>query len=115
MREPRVAIHESLGTAREATGDREGALESYNFAASSIGGTRAHYRAGVLIGKMAVEAWSKRRPAEALTRFIEARRRIGQAGNLLPEGVTPSQRVEYLAYLDRTIAFLKGAKVEPVK
>jgi tetratricopeptide (TPR) repeat protein len=114
MREPRVSIHENLGTAREAVGDREGALASYDFAASQIGGTRAHYRAGVLIGRMAVEAWSNRRPSEALSRFIEARRRIGFAGNL-PEGVTPSQRLEYLAYLDRTIAFLKGAKVTPLK
>ncbi len=115
MRQPRVAIHESLGTAREAAGDRERALESYNFAATLHGGTRAHYRAGVLIGKMAVEAWSQRNPSEAMKRFIEARTRIRQARNFLPEGVTASQRIEYLAYLDRTIAFLKGAKVEPAK
>jgi len=113
MREPRVAIHESLGTAREATGDREGAIESYNFAASLQDGSRAHYRAGVLIGKMAVEAWSARRPAEALKLFIEARKRVSQSGGQLPEGVTPSQSAEYIAYLDRTIAFLKGAKVTP--
>jgi tetratricopeptide (TPR) repeat protein len=112
---PRVAIHESLGTAREAAGDREGALESYNFAATLPNGARTHYRAGVLIGKMAVDAWSKRRAAEAMALFIQARQRIGQAANSLPDGVTLSQRAEYLAYLDRTIAFLKGAKVEPAK
>ena len=115
MREPRVAIHESLGTAREAVGDREGALESYNFACTLYGGSRAHYRAGVLIGKMAVEAWSQRKPSEALKDFIEARRRIGLAGNNLPAGVSPSQRIEYIDYLDRTIKFLKGAKVEPAR
>jgi tetratricopeptide (TPR) repeat protein len=115
MREPRVSIHESLGTVREAAGDRAGALESYNFAAKLEGGTRAHYRAAVLIGKMAVAEWAKRRPSEALTLFIDARKRIGQAGNALPQGVTLSQRVEYLAYLDRTIAFLTGAKIEPVR
>jgi tetratricopeptide (TPR) repeat protein len=113
MREPRVSIHESLGTAREAVGDRTGALEAYNFAASLPGGTRAHYRAGVLLGKTGVDLWSKRRPSEALSRFMEARKRVGQAGNQLPQGVSLSDRVEYLDYLDRTIAFLKGAKVEP--
>ncbi len=113
MREPRVAIHESLGTAREAVGDREAALESYDFAATLPGGNRAHYRAGVLIGKNAVEAWSNRKPSEALRLFIEARKRIGQAGNSLPEGVTPDERAEYIGYLDRSIAFLKSAKVVP--
>lgn len=113
MPEPRVAIHESLGTAREAAGDHEGALESYNFAATLHGGHRAHYRAGVLMGKQAVEAWSKRQPSEAMKLFIEARRRVGQAGANLPAGVTSSQSAEYTAYLDRTIEFLKGAKVTP--
>jgi hypothetical protein len=28
--------------------------------------------------------------------------------------VTPSQKIEYLAYLDQTIGFLKGAKIDPV-
>lgn len=115
MREPRVSIHESLGAAREAVGDRNGALEAYDFAAKLDDGARAHYRAGVLIGKMAVEAWSQRRPAEAMKHFMEAKRRVGQAKGFLPEGVTPSQSVEYNAYLDETIAFLKGAKVEPAK
>jgi tetratricopeptide (TPR) repeat protein len=115
MREPRVSIHENLGTAREAVGDREGALEAYNFAATLQGGMRAHYRAGVLIGKMAVEAWTNRRPAEAMKYFMEARKRLNQAGGNLPQGVTPSQRAEYIAYLDYQIAFLKGAKIEPAK
>lgn len=114
MVDSRVAIHESLGTAREASGDYQGAMEAYDFAAKLHKGSRAHYRAGVLNGKMAALAWSKRRSSEALGHFIEAKSRINQATEL-PQGVTPSQRVEYLAYLDRTIAFLKGAKVEPVK
>lgn len=113
MIQPRVSVHESLGTAREAVGDPEGALQAYDFAASLQGGSRAHYRAGVLIGKMAVADWSKRRAGEALYKFIEARRRVGLARNELPVGVTPSQSVEYIDYLDRTIAFLKGAKVTP--
>ncbi len=113
MLEPRVAIHESLGTLRETTGDRDGARAAYDFAAGLQKGKRAHYRAGELIGKMAVEAWSQRQPSKALALFIEARRRVGQAGNELPAGVTPSQQAEYIAYLDRSIAFLKGARVQP--
>ena len=115
MREPRVAIHENLGRAREAAGDRDGALKSYDYAATLNGGTRVHYRAAVLIGRMAVEEWSRRRPSEALTHFMEARKRLGQAGNELPVDVTPGQRAEYLGYLDRMIAFLIGARIEPAK
>jgi tetratricopeptide (TPR) repeat protein len=115
MHEPRAAIHESLGTLRETTGDRDGARAAYDFAAALQKGKRAHYRAGSLIGKMAVEAWSQRQPSKALTLFIEARKRVAQAGNELPAGVTPSQQAEYIAYLDRSIAFLKGAKVQPAE
>ena len=118
MRSPRVSVHESLGAAREANGDYKGALQAYDFATTLHDGSRAHYRAGILFGKMAASAWAARRPAEALGYFIEAKRRLGLAREL-PQGVTPSQRAEYLAYLDRTIKFLVGAKIQalplPVK
>jgi hypothetical protein len=64
---------------------------------------------------MAVAEWSQRRPAAALTHFMEARKRLVQAGNALPVDVTPGQRAEFLGYLDRMIAFLIGAKTEPAK
>ncbi len=112
MVEPRVLIHEGLGAARETAGDREGALEAYDFAVTLYGGERVHYRAGVLLGTMAAEAWTQRKPSVALGYFIKARARIAMATQL-PHGVSPSKKVEYLAYLDQTIAFLKGAKIEP--
>jgi len=112
MVETRVAIHESLGTVREASGDLKGAMESYEFAAVLQGGGRANYRVGSLYGKLASQAWTARRPSEALGYFNQARQHIAITQNL-PQGVTPSQRVEYLAYLDQTIAFLKAAKVTP--
>jgi len=112
-RNTRIAIYESLGAAREADGDYEGALESYDFAAAVHTGSRAHYRAGVLFGKMATTSWAARKPAEAMGYFIEAKRRIGLASEL-PQGLTPEQRAEYVAYLDKTIAYLKGAKIEPI-
>jgi tetratricopeptide (TPR) repeat protein len=111
----RVAIHESLGMAREAAGDPEGALQCYDFASTLRDGAHAHYRAGVLLGRRAVGLWEKRRSEEAMYEFIEARKRIGKAGNQLPQGVTLSDRVTYIDYLDRNIAFLKGAKVVPKK
>ncbi|MES2659840.1 MAG: O-antigen ligase family protein [Verrucomicrobiota bacterium] len=113
MRSPRVSVQESLGTAREANGDYEGAMKAYDFATTLYEGTRAHYRAGLLNGKMAASAWSARHPAEAMGYFIEAKRRIEQATQL-PQGITPSQRIEYLSYLDEAIGYLKGAKIEPV-
>lgn len=115
MREPRVTIHERLGNARESAGDLPGALKAYDFAASIPTGNRAHYRAAVIIGKMAVAAWSERKPSEALFGFMEAKKRIGLAGNTLPESVTPAQRAATIAYLDQQIAFLKGAKIKPTK
>jgi tetratricopeptide (TPR) repeat protein len=114
MNGPRVSIQESLGAAREANGDYPGAMAAYDFAVTLTLGSRAHYRAGVLHGKMATTAWNARRPAEALAHFIEAKNRLRRT-NELPQGVTPNQRADYLAYLDRTIAFLKGAKIEPAK
>lgn len=111
----RVAIHENLGLLREAMGDPVAALQAYDCASTLSYGTRVHYRAGVLLGKIAVQEWSQRHPSEALRHFIEARQRIGLAGSELPEGITPSQRLTYLAYLERMIAFLTGAKVQPAK
>lgn len=113
IHDARVAIHENLGAAREANGDYPGARQAYDLASTLIAGSKAHYRAGLLLGKQAAAAWRDRRPAEALTGFIEAKRRIGMASEL-PGDVTPSNRLEYLTYLDRAIAYLTGARVEPL-
>ena len=88
-------------------------MAAYDLAVTFSHGTRAHYRAGVLNGKLASIAWSNRLPAEAMGYFIEAKRRINLARDL-PQGITPSQRIEYLAYLDQAISYLKGAKIEPI-
>lgn len=114
MKVPRVFTHESLGAAREANGDFAGAMEEYDFASKLDFGATANYRAGLLNGKIAAAAWAERKPGEALGRFIEAERRLTAAREFLPAGVTQAQRYEYLEYLKRTIAFLKGAKVEPI-
>ncbi|MGL4401923.1 MAG: hypothetical protein ACRCXD_18840, partial [Luteolibacter sp.] len=111
-REFRVPIHESLGTAKEKIRDYTGALETYDKTSTMVHGATAHYRAGVLLGRMAVEAWANRKPSDALALFLEAKKRA-TASNSFPKDVTPKQRAEYLAYLDRTIKFLEGARVTP--
>lgn len=112
----RLAMHESLGTTLETSGPRNypQALAEYNATAAMPNGASAHYRASVLLGKMAVQAWSERNPSRALALFLEARRRSGISPHL-PEDVTQSEKAEYLAYLKRTIEFLEGAKVTPEK
>ncbi len=113
MNDSRVAIHESLGAAREANGDYQGALRAYDFAATLTNGARVNYRAAVVVRKMADVLWKSRHPSEALGYFIEAKRRINLTGET-PADVTPSQRLEYLAYLEKMVVFLTGAKVEAI-
>jgi O-antigen ligase len=115
MHEFRLAIHENLGLAKEADKDFKGALETYNFAATLRFGERIHYRSAVVLGKMAKEVWYQREPERALALFLNARHKIHASRGYLPAGVTPEQRQEYVKYLDRTIAFLRSAKVEPAK
>ena len=98
---------------REANGDYPGALLAYDFAASIPTGTRAHYRAGVVHGKMATLLWNARQQEEAMGHFIEAKRRIGLAREL-PHGVTPEKRREFEDDLNRNLDYLKKAKVEPL-
>lgn len=115
MKEPHIAILESLGTLRFDSGDLQGALAAYDSAAAIYGNVRAHYLAGVALGKMAVATWKGRKPEEALSLFIQARNRVEQARGQLPPGVTAAQRAEYVSYLDRNIAFLRGARVKETR
>ena len=113
MWNPRVTVHENLGVAREANGDLQGALRAYNFAATLQNGSKADYRAGVLIGKMAAPIWADHRPEEAFGYFLESKRRIGMAKEL-PRNVNPVHREEFLAYVDRSIGLMKTAKVQAI-
>lgn len=115
MQEFRLTVHDHLGLAKESDKDFKGALETFNFASTLPLGQRMHYRSAVVIGKMAKDVWFERDPERALSRFIYARHKINEARGYLPPGVTNEQRKEYVDYLDRTISFLKAAKVEPAK
>jgi tetratricopeptide (TPR) repeat protein/NADH:ubiquinone oxidoreductase subunit 6 (subunit J) len=112
LKSSRVQIHESLGAAREATGDLDGAMAAYQFASNLPGGGRVHYRIGFLLGKLAYQAWYDRRPSEAMALFIQAKQRAKKSKEL-PPGVSHNDRVEFLTTLDNAIAFFKKAKVTP--
>jgi O-antigen ligase len=112
--EQRITIHENLGAVHEAMGDPTTALRLYNFATTIPGGARAHYRAGALLAKRAGDLWSQRRPAEALFLYQQALQRVSMDKSL-PEGVTPSAKVDLVNHLRETIAFLQGAGIQPVE
>ena len=107
-----INIRSALGQALEETGDFRRALEQYDIVTALRLGGSGHYLAGRMLGKRAVAAWGERRSEDALRLFIDAEARVAKA-NPLPQGITPGKRDEYLAYLRKTIAYLKGAKVEP--
>jgi tetratricopeptide (TPR) repeat protein len=109
----RISIHEALGAALEEMEDEIGAIASYDFAASIPTGQRAHYRAGVLIGRQATRDWMDRRAPEALAKFQLALLRTRMAGRSLPEGVTNEDRTAYLKHLATTIKYLQGAGIVP--
>lgn len=108
----KINIHSALGLALEETGDHLGALEQYDMVTTLRQGGSGHYLAGRLIGKRAVVAWGERRSEDALRLYMDAEARVVKA-HPLPQGVTIEIRNEYLIYLRKTIAYLKGAKVEP--
>jgi O-antigen ligase/tetratricopeptide (TPR) repeat protein len=114
QQELRVEIHSSLGAVREMLNDYKGALEAYDFTCTMPGGHIAHFRAGLLLRRMGVEAWESRQPSNALAYFIEAKRRATISGNI-PPSYTSKQREELLTYLDTNIAFLEQTKVTPTQ
>jgi len=112
QQEMRVRIHESWGQVLEKLENPKGAIEQYDFASTLRHGNKAHYRAGVLLGKRAVDAWSERRSEDALALFLMALERTENARDL-PSGTTREQRVAYVNYLKKTIAYLEGARIKP--
>ena len=108
-----VRIHSLLGQAFESAGDPKRALEQFDHAAGLSGGGSAHYLAGIMLARKAVNAWLVRGAEEdALRLFLEAEQKIIKA-NPLPTGVTPEGRNAYIEYLRLNISDLKDADVEP--
>lgn len=114
-RDLRVRIHEALGIAQESAGDPEQALRTFEQAALLPGGNRLHYRAALLVADRANRRWMARQPSDALAGFLDASQRVHKAGNQLPEGVTEEKRKAFLDHLQRSIQYLRIARVEPTK
>jgi tetratricopeptide (TPR) repeat protein len=110
-----IRIYEHLGATYEIINDNEAAMRNYDHASSFRKGHHAHLRAAILLGKIAHQTWMRREPSKALSQFMEAKRRVGQARGALPEGITAQQRDAYIVYLDGMIKFLTGAKVKPAR
>ncbi|MBC7980892.1 MAG: O-antigen ligase family protein [Armatimonadetes bacterium] len=110
----RVNIHCSYGQALEETGDFKAAMQQYDQAARLPHGTSAHYRAAMMLGRRAVQAWSERRSADALRLFMEAEVRANQSREI-PAGITPEKLKEYVAYLRGSTEYLKGARIAPAE
>ncbi len=111
----RVKLHEDYGRALEAAGRFREALAEFDFATTKPHGGGSHYNAALLLGRLAVKAWSERREEDALQFFLWANHRVNASRQDLPSGVTAEDKREYAAYIQRTISFLKGAKVTPSK
>ena len=106
----RIVIHETLGFAREANGDLQGALRAYDFASNLPYGAHVNYRAGMVMGELANKTWVEN-PSKALGYLIEAKRRIAMTPRL-PAHIPESHLINYRTHLDQFIQLLKlfGAK-----
>lgn len=109
--ELRAEIYIYIGRSFEEMGNHREALAKYDEIATAPYGTRAHYFAGILLGREAVQAWNDQRGDDALRLFIESKRRVSLAAGMQPRDEV--KRLRYLDYLDKTIAFFQEAKVVP--
>jgi O-antigen ligase/tetratricopeptide (TPR) repeat protein len=111
----RVKLHGDYGRALEATGQFKEALAQYDFVTTKPYGGAAHYNAALMLGRLAVTAWSERQAEDALALFLQASHRVNASPQDLLPDITAEEKSEYAAYLLKTINYLKGAKITPSK
>lgn len=104
-------ILNGLGLSAEFSGDLEGALKSYRQLADR-NSTTGHYRAGMLLGKMAQTAYLERRPSDAYSMFLKATEHL-QKVTTPPPGSNPAEIRERLSYFSQMIEFFAGANITP--
>jgi len=114
-RELRIGIGERLvGVLSLAGRDQEAEAEFEN-TAEVYGGSGIRYLQACHLRMLANRVLYERNPSEALTLFLKARTVLDLSANLLPAGISIDDLVKLRDDLDRSIAFLKGAHVEPAE
>jgi tetratricopeptide (TPR) repeat protein len=109
----RMALSQHLGTWLEGLRRHEEAAAEYDRAVQRPWGQGMHFLAARNLTAWGESLWQKRRPEEALAKFIAARERTNQAAGMPPPGHTVTEIVELAHLLDAKIAFLKGAGIVP--
>lgn len=110
----RGGIGGRLGVLLSAAGRDREAEEEFENTDRVVGDTGNRYLYACHLRMKAKRVWHERKPAEALGLFLKARQWLERTANYLPAGVTPEDYGTFRRELDECIAFLKGAKVEPV-
>ncbi len=106
-----ASLYIGVGITNEAAGDYTDALAYYDRVAEALGKSEGHFRAGLLLGKMAETAWKERQPSKALTLFQKARQRLEAANNLPP--TQRNMRDEHLSFVSTRIQYLLDARITP--
>ncbi|MBK1882490.1 O-antigen ligase family protein [Luteolibacter pohnpeiensis] len=101
------------GSSSEAANRPQDALSYYKAAAEIPIPSDAKWKAGVLLMNEGKTAYSKRNPEIALRDYLEALNYLKAAP--IPNKVPRDLKGEYVSYLNRSIEFLRGAKIEPAK
>ena len=108
----RTAIHEGRGVMLEGQGDWQRAMTAYDQAAKLMPGSRANYRAALLLARQAEAIWLERKPEAAMAGFLAAKKRFSQASEF-PEEVSQVQRKAVWDYLHERIRGFEVAKIKP--
>jgi hypothetical protein len=75
-------------------------------------GSRANYRAALLLARQAEAIWLERKPEAAMAGFLAAKKRFSQASEF-PEEVSQVQRKAVWDYLHERIRGFEVAKIKP--
>lgn len=110
-KESRIRITLVLGPWLESLGRYEEASLEYQRAVMIPGAHPLRYLAARNLAKWGDSLWSKRKPSEALAKFMEGRRQLGSAYGTPPDGYSEADLVELRERLAGKIRFLEGAGI----
>ena len=111
----RIRIGERLGIVLSVAGRDQEAEAEFDNTAAVYGGSGIHYLQACHLRLLANRILYEHNPAEALRLFLKARAVLDLTANLLPAGISADDLAKVRDDLDKSIAFLKGAHVEPAE